>query len=60
MIAVKPMQEAKDIASRKTPSKREFEKILDIGKQIGATLEISEEDVMDEIKKHRKAKQQAG
>ena len=40
--------------------KSEFEKIFDIGKQIGSTLDICEEDVMDEIKKHRKAKQQAG
>jgi metal-responsive CopG/Arc/MetJ family transcriptional regulator len=40
--------------------KREFEKIFDAGKQIGSTLDICEEDVMDEIKKHRKAKQQAG
>jgi metal-responsive CopG/Arc/MetJ family transcriptional regulator len=39
--------------------KREFEKIFDIGKQVGSTLDISEKDVMGEIKKHRKTKQQA-
>jgi metal-responsive CopG/Arc/MetJ family transcriptional regulator len=38
--------------------KQEFEEIFKIGKQIGATLEISEDDVMGEIKKYREAKQQ--
>ena len=36
--------------------KREFERIFAIGKQIGATLEISEKDVMKEIKANRKKK----
>jgi metal-responsive CopG/Arc/MetJ family transcriptional regulator len=38
--------------------KQEFEEIFKLGKQIGSTLEISEDDVMGEIKNHRKAKQQ--
>jgi len=38
--------------------KQEFEELFKIGKQIGSTLEISEDDVMGEIKKHRKAQQQ--
>ena len=37
--------------------KREWEKLFKIGKQIGVTLEISEDDVMSEIKEHRKKKQ---
>jgi len=36
--------------------KREFDSLFKLGKQIGATLDISEEDVMPEIKKHRKTK----
>ena len=36
--------------------KKEFERIFKIGEQIGSTLEISEEDVMKEIKAHRKTK----
>jgi len=36
--------------------KKEFERIFKIGEQIGSTLEISEEDVMEEIKAHRRAK----
>ena len=36
--------------------KKEFERIFKIGEQIGSTLEISEEDVMDEIKVYRKTK----
>jgi len=36
--------------------KREFEGIFKIGKQIGTTLEISENDVIKEIKTHRKLK----
>jgi metal-responsive CopG/Arc/MetJ family transcriptional regulator len=39
--------------------KKEFERIFKIGEQIGSTLEISEEDVMQEIKAHRKAKPKA-
>jgi metal-responsive CopG/Arc/MetJ family transcriptional regulator len=39
--------------------KKEFERIFNIGEQIGSTLEISEEDVMKEIKAHRKAKPKA-
>jgi metal-responsive CopG/Arc/MetJ family transcriptional regulator len=38
--------------------KKEVEEILSIGKQIGSTLEISENDVIDEIKEYRKEKQQ--
>jgi metal-responsive CopG/Arc/MetJ family transcriptional regulator len=38
--------------------KQEFEEIFKIGKQIGSTLEISEDDVMGEIKNHRKTQQQ--
>jgi metal-responsive CopG/Arc/MetJ family transcriptional regulator len=38
--------------------KQEFEALFKIGKQIGSTLEISEDDVMGEIKKYRKAQQQ--
>jgi len=37
--------------------KKEFEKIFKIGEQIASTLEISEEDVMKEIKEYRKTKQ---
>jgi len=37
--------------------KRQFDNLFKIGQQIGATLDITEEDVMSEIKKHRKAKQ---
>jgi metal-responsive CopG/Arc/MetJ family transcriptional regulator len=36
--------------------KKEWEKIFTTGKEIGATLEISENDVMNEIKEYRKAK----
>jgi len=36
--------------------KREFDNLFKLGKQIGATLDISEEDVMPEIKKYRKSK----
>jgi metal-responsive CopG/Arc/MetJ family transcriptional regulator len=36
--------------------KKEIEIILKIGEKIGSTLGISEEDVMDEIKEYRKAK----
>ena len=39
--------------------KEEFEGILKIGEQIGSTLEISEEDVMKEIKEQRRAKPKA-
>jgi metal-responsive CopG/Arc/MetJ family transcriptional regulator len=38
--------------------KQEFEDLFKIGKQIGSTLEISEDDVMGEIKKYRKTQQQ--
>jgi len=38
--------------------KQEFEKLFKIGKQIGSTLEISEDDVMGEIKEYRKTRQQ--
>jgi len=38
--------------------KQEFEELFKIGKQIGSTLEISEDDVMGEIKKYRKTQQQ--
>ena len=34
--------------------KNEWEKIFEIGNQIGKTLEITEEDVINEIKSHRK------
>ena len=37
--------------------KKEFEIIFKIGEQIGSTLEISEEDVMKEIKTYRRMKQ---
>ncbi|MDR0315560.1 MAG: ribbon-helix-helix protein, CopG family [Treponema sp.] len=37
--------------------KREFERIFSIGRQIGSTLDIAEEDIMPEIKKYRKSKQ---
>jgi len=40
--------------------KKEFERIFKIGEQIGSTLEISEEDVMEEIKAHRRAKLTTG
>jgi metal-responsive CopG/Arc/MetJ family transcriptional regulator len=36
--------------------KREFDTLFNLGRQIGATLDISEEDVMPEIKKYRKTK----
>ena len=36
--------------------KKEIEGIFKIGKKIGATLEISERDLMDEIKDYRKTK----
>jgi len=39
--------------------KHEFEELFKTGKQIGSTLDISENDIMNEIKKSRKAKQQA-
>jgi len=38
--------------------KQEFEELFKIGKQIGSTLEISEDDVMGEIKQYRKTQQQ--
>ena len=40
--------------------KKEFEKLFKIGEQIGSTLEISEKDVMNEIKAFRKMKQKTG
>ena len=39
--------------------KKEFEILFGMGKQIGATLEISEKDIMNEIKANRKMKQKA-
>jgi metal-responsive CopG/Arc/MetJ family transcriptional regulator len=36
--------------------KKEWEKVFKTGEAIGSTLEISEDDVMNEIKKYRKAK----
>jgi metal-responsive CopG/Arc/MetJ family transcriptional regulator len=36
--------------------KKEWEKIFKTGKEIGSTLDISEGDVMNEIKEYRKAK----
>ena len=36
--------------------KKEIEKIFQLGKQIGSTLDISEKDVMKEIKAYRKTK----
>ena len=39
--------------------KKEFERIFEIGEQIGSTLEITEEDIMKEIKAHRRAKLKA-
>jgi metal-responsive CopG/Arc/MetJ family transcriptional regulator len=39
--------------------KKEWETMLQLGKRIGAALEISEDGVMSEIKKYRKAKQKA-
>jgi metal-responsive CopG/Arc/MetJ family transcriptional regulator len=39
--------------------KKEFEMIFKIGEQIGSTLEITDEDVMQEIKAHRRAKLKA-
>ena len=36
--------------------KREFDTLFNLGRQIGATLDISEEDVISEIKKYRKTK----
>jgi len=38
--------------------KREFEELFKIGKQIGSTLTVSENDVIGEIKNYRKAQQQ--
>ena len=40
--------------------KNEINKLFKIGNQIGSTLDISEEDVINEIKEYRKEKQQAG
>ena len=37
--------------------KKEFENLFKLGKRIGSTLDISEEDVMNEIKEYRAAKQ---
>ena len=37
--------------------KKEWQKIFETGSQIGKTLEISQEDVMSEIKLNRKVKQ---
>jgi metal-responsive CopG/Arc/MetJ family transcriptional regulator len=37
--------------------KKEFEEIFKIGRQIGSTLEISEDAVVGEIKQYRKTKQ---
>jgi len=34
-----------------------FDNLFKIGQQIGATLDITEEDVMSEIKEYRKTKQ---
>ena len=39
--------------------KKEFERIFKIGEQIGSTLDISEDDVMKEIKAYRKMKHKA-
>ena len=39
--------------------KKEWQKIFETGKQIGKTLEITQDDVMHEIKLHRKTKQKA-
>jgi metal-responsive CopG/Arc/MetJ family transcriptional regulator len=36
--------------------KKEWERLFKIGEAIGATLDISEEDVMGEIKAYRKTK----
>jgi len=36
--------------------RRNFDNLFKIGQQIGATLDITEEDVMSEIKKYRKTK----
>ena len=36
--------------------KKEWNQIFEAGQQIGKTLEISEKDVINEIKKHRKSK----
>jgi metal-responsive CopG/Arc/MetJ family transcriptional regulator len=38
--------------------KKEFEELFKVGNRIGSTLDISEDDVMGEIKNYRKAKQQ--
>ena len=38
--------------------KKEFEDLFKIGKQIGSTLDISENDVMSEIQEYRTARQQ--
>ena len=40
--------------------KNEIENLFKIGNQIGSTLDISEEDVINEIKEYRKEKQQVG
>ena len=37
--------------------KKEWEKIFKVGKEIGSGLDISEEDVMGEIKAYRKTSQ---
>ena len=39
--------------------KKEFKEIFKMGQRIGSTLEISEDDVMGEIKQYRKEKQRA-
>jgi metal-responsive CopG/Arc/MetJ family transcriptional regulator len=36
--------------------KREFEGLFKTGKEIGSTLEISEDNIMDEIKNYRNSK----
>ena len=36
--------------------KKEWAKLFAIGEKIGSTLDISEDDVMNEIKEYRKAK----
>jgi len=38
--------------------KRELEDIFKIGKKIGSTLDITEKNVMNEIKEHRREKKQ--
>ena len=37
--------------------KKEWQKIFETGSQIGKTLEITEDDIISEIKLHRKTKQ---